>query len=289
MPRTALSSTARGLFATFGGYSPAGSESVRRTIARSKTNNCDISNRCIVYAVRVLEFTILGLLKERPMHGYDLRKRMREEFGTLENLSFGSLYPALARLEAGGDIRPVAAVEPVESVVPVPFTGSLSGERAATVTRRATAAAAAAFSGRDTRKRKVYEITPGGEVLFDRLFDSAEEKDDHRSFSLRLAFARYLSPAARFRLLERHQIDLSRRLTRANDALAVPVQPLDFYRRSIAEHARDGIIADLAWITSMLEQERAASIAEAPSGPPEAGQVGILESASAVTHDGGIA
>src|ERR1017187_8073749 len=29
----------------------------------------------------VLELAILGLLKEHPMHGYDLRKRMREDFG----------------------------------------------------------------------------------------------------------------------------------------------------------------------------------------------------------------
>ncbi len=223
------------------------------------------------------------------MHGYDLRKRMREEFSALENLSFGSLYPALARLEAGGDIAPATPGEPVERIVPVPFTGSLSGERAATVTRRATAAAAAAFGGRDTRKRKVYEITPSGEVLFDRLFDSAEEKDDPRSFSLRLAFARHLSPAARFRLLERHQIDLSRRLTRANDALAVPVRPLDFYQRAIAEHARDGIIADLSWITSMLEREGATSTGRPSNAAPETRQVEILEPASAVAHDGGIA
>ena len=52
----------------------------------------------------MLEFALLGLLKERPMHGYDLRKRLREEFGPLSNLSYGSLYPALARLEADGMI-----------------------------------------------------------------------------------------------------------------------------------------------------------------------------------------
>jgi DNA-binding PadR family transcriptional regulator len=237
----------------------------------------------------VLELTILGLLKERPMHGYDLRKRIREEFGALENLSFGSLYPALARLEASGDIRPVEAGEPAKNVVPVPFTGSLSGERAATVTRRATAAAAAAFGGRDTRKRKVYEITPSGEILFDRLFDSAEEKRDPRSFTLRLAFARHLSPTARLRLLERHQTDLGRRLARANDALAEPVRPLDYYQQSIAEHARDGIVADLAWITSMLKREQSTAAAEATDGPSQDEHLGILEPAAAAAHDGGIA
>jgi len=29
------------------------------------------------------------------MHGYDLRKKLRGDFGLLSSLSFGSLYPAL--------------------------------------------------------------------------------------------------------------------------------------------------------------------------------------------------
>jgi DNA-binding PadR family transcriptional regulator len=201
----------------------------------------------------VLEFTILGLLKERPMHGYDLRKRMREEFGALENLSFGSLYPALGRLEASHDIRTVTGLDGAHGA-PVPFTGSLGGERAATVARRA----AAAIGGRGTRARKIYEITESGEALFDRLLDSAEEKEDPRNFLLRLAFARHLSGAARVRLLERHAFELNRRLVRSNAALTSPVRPLDEYQRAIAEHAREGILADLAWVESLLEQERAA-------------------------------
>jgi DNA-binding PadR family transcriptional regulator len=233
----------------------------------------------------VLEFTILGLLKERPMHGYDLRKRMREEFGALENLSFGSLYPALARLEAGGDIATVVATDPTQAAVP--FTGSLGGERAAT--RRVTFAAAA-FSGRGTRSKKVYEITPSGEALFDRLLDSAEAKDDPRSFSLRLAFARHLSPAARIRLLERHKLELGRRLTRAEGALAQPARPLDSYQRSIAEHARDGIVADLAWLTALLEQENTDAALFTALGHQNPRQIDAREPAVAgasATHDGG--
>ena len=56
----------------------------------------------------MLEMAILGLLKEQPMHGYDLRKRLRSDFGLLSSLSFGSLYPALARLEHDGAVREVA-------------------------------------------------------------------------------------------------------------------------------------------------------------------------------------
>jgi DNA-binding PadR family transcriptional regulator len=249
----------------------------------------DISSRCIGYAVAVLEFTILGLLKERPMHGYDLRKRMREEFSALENLSFGSLYPALGRLEAGGDIRTVASTDSASGGDPVPFTGSIGGERATTVPRRT---ALAAFGGRGTRARKIYEITASGELLFDRLLDSADEKDDPRSFSLRLAFARHLSPAARMRLLERHQLALTRRLARTNHALVTPARPLDRYQRSIAEHARDGIVADLAWLSALVDEETAIST-PAPSAAvrhKQQPQTDSLEPAAAgamASHDGG--
>ena len=43
----------------------------------------------------MLEFAILGLLHEAPMHGYELRKRLYEMLGTLHAFSYGSLYPTL--------------------------------------------------------------------------------------------------------------------------------------------------------------------------------------------------
>ena len=43
----------------------------------------------------MLELAILGLLKEQPLHGYELKKRVGETLGTLWGISYGSLYPAL--------------------------------------------------------------------------------------------------------------------------------------------------------------------------------------------------
>ena len=58
----------------------------------------------------VLEFAILGLLQDAPMHGYELRKRLNAVMGTFRAISYGSLYPALKDLldrgliaEAGAD------------------------------------------------------------------------------------------------------------------------------------------------------------------------------------------
>lgn len=210
----------------------------------------------------MLELALLGLLKERPMHGYDLRKRLREEFGPLANLSFGSLYPALARLERSGAVREAMATERVagarEPVSMVPLTGSLGGERAALVARLATTKAAAALGSHGTRGRKVYEITPRGEELFEQLLETADGGgEDGRAFSVRLAFARYLAPSSRVRLLERRRLQLADRLAHARRCLEAPARALDVYERALAEHAVDAAASDLLWVEQLLDEERA--------------------------------
>ena len=50
----------------------------------------------------MLELAILGLLKEQELHGYELKKRLVDVLGPFSSVSFGSLYPALHRLEHRG-------------------------------------------------------------------------------------------------------------------------------------------------------------------------------------------
>jgi DNA-binding PadR family transcriptional regulator len=71
--------------------------------------NVDISTRYIEgrkasERSRVLELAILGLLKEQELHGYELKKRLVEALGPFSSVSFGSLYPALARLQRAGAV-----------------------------------------------------------------------------------------------------------------------------------------------------------------------------------------
>ncbi|MGD0741966.1 MAG: PadR family transcriptional regulator [Acidimicrobiales bacterium] len=209
----------------------------------------------------MLELAILGLLKERPMHGYDIRKSLREDFGVLSNLSFGSLYPALARLEAAHAVRAAEPLPPLRrgrrAEDDMPLTGSLTGERAALVARRATAKAAIALGGRSTRARKVYEITPHGEEIFEQLLEAADEQGgDPRGFSLRLAFARHLTPPARVRLLEKRRGELIERLQHGERSLGRRSRPMDEYERSIAEHAQETVANDLSWVERLLDRER---------------------------------
>jgi DNA-binding PadR family transcriptional regulator len=50
----------------------------------------------------VLELALLGLLREAPVHGYELRKQLVLRLGGLRAYSYGSLYPALRRLTRAG-------------------------------------------------------------------------------------------------------------------------------------------------------------------------------------------
>ncbi|OWY59486.1 PadR family transcriptional regulator, partial [cyanobacterium TDX16] len=45
----------------------------------------------------MIELAILGLLTDQDLHGYELKKRLSELLGVRSGVSFGSLYPALAR------------------------------------------------------------------------------------------------------------------------------------------------------------------------------------------------
>src|SRR2546430_14032088 len=124
----------------------------------------------------MLELAILGLLKERAMHGYQLKKRLADTLGGFWQVSYGSLYPALKRLQREGA---------VEMIFPRDQVG---------------------------RRKNVYRITEQGEVLFTELLERAgQEATEGNAFSVRLAFFRYLKPETRIRRLERRRAFLEGR------------------------------------------------------------------------------
>src|SRR5260370_36006275 len=89
----------------------------------------DISSRyidCLCREFVVLELAVLGLLKDQPLHGYELKKRLSETLGFLWGVSYGSLYPALRRLEKSGAIASVASEPP--PATPRPPTGPITGD-----------------------------------------------------------------------------------------------------------------------------------------------------------------
>jgi DNA-binding PadR family transcriptional regulator len=197
----------------------------------------------------MLDLAILGLLEERDLHGYEIRRQLREHLGLLANVSFGSIYPALTRLEKSGAVVATQgeSAPSATPATPAPPTGSLSGELAVLRSRRHTA-------GRARRGKKVYRITEAGRQLFVELLAGSGAADDARSFGLRVAFARHLAPQARLALLERRRALLVQRLGEAEQARA----DLDVYARSVVQHTADGVARDITWLDTLIASERAA-------------------------------
>ncbi len=197
----------------------------------------------------MLELAILGLLKEQALHGYELKKRLTEMLGPFSGASFGSLYPALRRLEAAGAVEAVAS-DPAAR--PIPMTGSLGGELAAFAARRRSAAGA-----KGGRTRRVYAITSSGQQLFEELLAAdSGSTDDDRTFNLKLAFARHLPPAGRVNLLERRRAQLVQRLSQARANARARRGLLDAYSRSVLEHCRETTERDISWLEQLIAAEK---------------------------------
>jgi DNA-binding PadR family transcriptional regulator len=194
----------------------------------------------------MLELAILGLLKERSMHGYQLSKRLEDTLGGFWRVSYGSLYPTLRRLERDG------AVEPV-------------------------------FSREDVRRRKnVYRITEKGEQLFDELLQeiSQETWEDNR-FRVRLAFFKYLKPDTRIRLLERRRAYLEERLSTIKTSLKNTRERIDNYTLSLMRHGQDATEHDIAWLDGLIRAERRQ---QEGGGAPRRTRSATVRGRSTMTH-----
>jgi DNA-binding PadR family transcriptional regulator len=219
----------------------------------------------------LIELAILGLLHDQDLHGYELRKRISDLAGLRPAVSFGSLYPALARLEAAGALKAVdgspAAMR--EAALPIlPLTGSLAGEAAAFLARKRAglaertgraervAAGARPPPPRGRRSRKAYGITDQGrQQLLDLMV--APSTDD-RAFALKVAFCRYLPPVQRLELFERRRATLAGRLAGERADRRTVTDRLDGYLRSLREHDHKTIQHDIAWLDELITTERAA-------------------------------
>jgi DNA-binding PadR family transcriptional regulator len=199
----------------------------------------------------MLELAILGLLKEQPLHGYELKKRLGDTLGFLWGVSYGSLYPALRRLERAGAIEIVApGTQPPVAHAPMPATGSIDGETAAARLRR--------LPKPTRRTRKQYRLTPRGHELFAELLTGEDTPgaDEEKAFALKFAFCRHLSGDARLALLERRRAGLSERLAASQ---GTGPRRGDRYLRSLAEHRTESTARDLAWLDELIAAERRAA------------------------------
>ena len=198
----------------------------------------------------MFDLAILGLLEENDLHGYELRKRLGDMLGRRLAVSFGSLYPALGRLEKAGYVKAVSS-RPAATAPRAPMTGSLVGELAAFRSQRRQAGAV-----RGARGKKVYGITDTGRQHLHELLVDPDVSDD-RDFAVRVAFCATLAPPERLQLFERRRRDLAQRRDVRRSPAASPGRP-NTYLRSLFERDTAAIDADLAWLERLITAERAA-------------------------------
>jgi DNA-binding PadR family transcriptional regulator len=180
----------------------------------------------------MLELAILGLLKEQPMHGYQLSRELSESLGGFWRVSYGSLYPSLRRLEKDGAVESVPSDE-----------------------------------DRGGRRKNVYRVTEKGEKLFFELLQETphDNSTEDTRFRVRLAFFKYLPPETRIRLLERRRALLEDRLSTIKDSLRATRERVDDYTLALMEHGRSATESDLAWLEGLIQAERHRN-ADTPGG-----------------------
>lgn len=194
----------------------------------------------------MIDLAILGLLKDQDLHGYELRKRLEELPGARPTVSFGSLYPALGRLERAGFVKAVTfQTSPTPAA---PMSGSLAGELAAFRAHRRTDAG----PKRGSRGKKVYGLTDRGDERLLELLVETIVADD-RDFEVRLAFCHHLTSEQRRALFHNRRAELVRRQeqTRRSGSSG----RLTSYLRSLLEHDTAAVTADLAWLDRLIAAE----------------------------------
>jgi DNA-binding PadR family transcriptional regulator len=211
----------------------------------------------------MLDLAILGLLEENDLHGYELRKRLGDLLGLrLAAISFGSLYPALGRLEKAGLVKAVSS-RPAAAAPRTPMSGSLVGELAAFRAQRR----AVTGGGRGSRGKKVYGITDAGRQRLVELLADPDVSDD-RAFPVRVAFCRNLAGPERLALFERRRAELARRAGERGTATGSDGR-VNTYLRSLLERDSAALAADLAWLDRLITAERQALEPAATTTDPQ--------------------
>ncbi|MEU9520267.1 PadR family transcriptional regulator [Streptomyces sp. NPDC048224] len=177
----------------------------------------------------ILEFAVLGLLRESPMHGYELRKRLNTSLGVFRAFSYGTLYPCLKTLVTNGWL--------------IEEPGNVDE-------------AAASLTGR--RAKIVYRLTADGKEHFEQLLSqTGPDAYDDETFAARFAFFGQTSRDVRMRVLEGRRSRLEERLEKMGASLARTRERLDDYTLELQRHGMESVEREVRWLNELIESERA--------------------------------
>jgi DNA-binding PadR family transcriptional regulator len=190
----------------------------------------------------VLELAVLGLLHEAPLHGYEVRQRLRATLGTFRAFSYGSLYPTLRRMQTAGWITQDDGDATVVAGAP-PLTGR--------------------------RGKVVYKLTADGkERLAELLSEAGPSAWEDETFGVHFAFFGQTDPEVRVRILEGRRSRLEERREGVRTSLARTRSRLDRYTLQLQEHGLESVDREVRWLTELIETERRAAPGRPPSDTP---------------------
>ena len=200
----------------------------------------------------MLELAVLGLLNEAPLHGYELRQRLKATLGTFRAFSYGSLYPSLKRMKASGWITEDEGDAAVVAGAP-PLTGR--------------------------RGKVVYKLTAEGkERLAELLAEAGPSSWEDETFGVHFAFFGQTDPEVRVRILEGRRSRLEERREGVASSIDRTRTRLDRYTLQLQEHGLESVEREVRWLTELIETERRSTVpplaavpAPVPTTPTERG------------------
>ncbi|HVE74699.1 MAG TPA: PadR family transcriptional regulator [Mycobacteriales bacterium] len=192
----------------------------------------------------MLELAVLGLLSDAPLHGYELRQRLKATLGAFRAFSYGSLYPTLRRMREAGWI----AEDEGDAVI---------------------VAGAPPLTGR--RGKVVYKLTADGkERLAELLRDAGPSAWEDETFGVHFALFARTDPEVRVRILEGRRSRLEERREGVRSTLARTRARLDQYTLQLQEHGLESVDREVRWLNELIESERAsAPLARPPHVTPD--------------------
>lgn len=170
-----------------------------------------------------LEFALLGLLSQSPLHGYELRKRLIAIYGPFRALSFSVLYPQLRRMLDAGLIEE-----------------SLSDE-----------------GGLSRRSRIVYRLSTQGSNRFATLTETVSPDTwEDEGFEVRFAFFGPTSRPNRVRILEGRHRRLKEKAEILRGELEKSPVGIDKYLEEWRRHSLESAEREITWLEDMIKTER---------------------------------
>jgi DNA-binding PadR family transcriptional regulator len=168
---------------------------------------------------------VLGLLRETPMHGYELRKRLNSVLGAFRAFGYGSLYPCLKEMLRLGLIEETlpAAVKPL--------------------------------AGR--RSKIVYRLTADGKERLEHLLAEdgpAAWEDD--GFGVHFAFFGLTRADVRLRILEGRRSRLEERRESFRATVARTRERVDRYTLELQQHGLESVEREVRWLNELIASER---------------------------------